>query len=560
MKEEAKKQLKPISIAQIKETLKRVDPEAFGKMIISENQPVKRCNFIYVKLKYQKIVRIVEKIKFPLYDVLKEKFAEIEGGSSKLGDKAKIPQETIFEELQNSYSKTGQAIINIEVNSPFVFPVDVENDEISLKQSKYFFPNLTFQETCDQCYGHKYVNCQDSECNGRHIWTCTSCDGKGILACGSCGGKKNIDCPKCNGTTRVKCRRCGGDGKLNDGFLAKTVFSKFLKEKKCGDCAGKGYVQCTACQKGKVACKECRGLGKVICPDCSSDGKITCFHCYGDKETFGRINCPQCQTEGVTAQIVYVKTNVSSHEADKFIVEGADLKIGENLVKSHVNPEQKTEMIYKKVNDKIIENYNEYNKIYLSKIEKDLGLYKGDLPMITKEEIYYQVIPCIELNYKHILTNTVHEFTIIDFWNNPEIIYYSEPEQIKKDIGNTAKVVKGSFGKLIKTKGFKRKMDLRNEIVLMINLVKADGIINEQEKVRLSEMIVGLNNFTHSEKQKLFDILNASTLPELKKSDVTFSTKDRAREVLDKLNDLANADGEMAESEKALIEKISGMI
>jgi hypothetical protein len=560
MREEAKKQLKPISINLVKETLKRLAPEAFNKMIISNNQSIKRCNLIHVRLKYQKVERTIEKIKFPLYASLVDKFTEMEGGVSKHGEKMKIPSEAIFEMLQDSYSKTGQAIINPDIDEAFVFPLDIENVDISPKQSKYFFPALTYRETCDQCYGHKYVNCQDTECNGRHQWECSNCNGNGVLNCGKCSGKKQVDCPSCKGTSHVKCKRCGGDGKINDGFLARTIFSFFTKEKKCGDCVGKGKVPCTECTNGKVVCKNCQGIGKLICPECSSQGIITCFNCYGEKEIHGKTNCPQCQTEGVTGQIVYVKTIVSSGVSDKLIIEGLNLKIGENQIKGHINKEEKFELIYKKLNDEIIENYNEYNRAYARNIEKDLDLYKGAYPMLTKEEISYQVVACVELSYKHMLTNTIHEFAIIDFWNDPEIIFYSEPEQLKRDMANTTKVFMGFFGKLFKTKDFWRKRDLRNEIVLLIYLVKADGIIRDEEKAGLSEMIVGVNEFTNSEKQQLFDIMNAPSLPELTKNNVTFSSMARGQEVLNKLAELANVDGDLAEEEKAFVEKVKNMI
>jgi len=560
MKEHAKKQLAPINIRQVKETLKKIAPEAFDKMIIAENEPIRRCNFIYVKLKYQRADRIVEKIKFPLYPSLKDLFAELEGGTAKFGEKAKMPSEKILETLQKSLSKEGLPILEMDAENPFVFPFDSENDEISQNQTRYFFPNHTFKERCNQCYGHKFVNCQDFECNCRHTWECTNCNGQGILHCNHCGGKKTVDCTNCNGALRIKCRRCSGDGKVNDGFLARTVFSFLVKEKKCGDCAGKGYIPCTACKNGKVACKECRGIGKVICPECSSQGTITCFDCYGDKERLGKTNCPQCQAEGETAQIVYVKTRLTSHKADKFILEGPQPRISENQIKSHISPEIDYELVYKKVNDQVFENYNEYNRLYAKDIEKDLGIFKSEFPMLIKEEIFYQVMACIELSYKHILTNTIHDLVIIDFWNKPEVIYYSEPEQLKRDAGNLKKVAGRLFGKLFKTKSFKRKRDYHNEIILLINLAKIDGTIEENEKQKLSQMISNLSDFTNAEKQKLFDVLNAYPLPELGKADVSFSTAEKGQEVLKKLTDLASSDGEMAIVELALIEKIRGLM
>jgi tellurite resistance protein len=76
----------------------------------------------------------------------------------------------------------------------------------------------------------------------------------------------------------------------------------------------------------------------------------------------------------------------------------------------------------------------------------------------------------------------------------------------------------------------------------------------------LSEMIGSLDDFTNSEKQKLFDLMNSPTLPELTKVDVTFSTKERGQEVVSKLIELSNADGEMEPAEKVLIEKIKSMM
>lgn len=73
-------------------------------------------------------------------------------------------------------------------------------------------------------------------------------------------------------------------------------------------------------------------------------------------------------------------------------------------------------------------------------------------------------------------------------------------------------------------------------------------------------MIGSLDDFTYSEKQKLFDLMNSSTLPELTKADVTFRTNERGQEMLSKLIELSNADGEVEPAEKALIEKIKSMM
>jgi uncharacterized tellurite resistance protein B-like protein len=154
----------------------------------------------------------------------------------------------------------------------------------------------------------------------------------------------------------------------------------------------------------------------------------------------------------------------------------------------------------------------------------------------------------------------VHEFTIIDFWEKPEIIFHSEPEQLKRSTGNTARVLGSGFAGLFKTKGYKAKMDLWNEIVLLIHLAKADGRIEDREKTLLLLTISGLKNFTNAGKQELFDLLNAPVLPDLTKEDVQFSSPGRKQEVLEKLNKMAGADGVASEAEKVLMEKIHSML
>ena len=107
MKEQAEKQMSPISINQIKEVLKKNDPGNFDKMIISEGQNIKRSNYIFARLKFDKVERDAELIKFPLYAPVENNFADIEGGQAKHGDKAVISSENIFDTLKNSYQIKG---------------------------------------------------------------------------------------------------------------------------------------------------------------------------------------------------------------------------------------------------------------------------------------------------------------------------------------------------------------------------------------------------------------------------------------------------------------------
>ena len=571
MKDEAQKQVERITVAQIKEILKKVAPDKFDKMIITDGQSVKRGNYVFAKLKYQKVERQVEQIKFPLYGAIKDNFNELEGGEVKFGAKSPINSNKLFETLKNNYSISSKGFSTSKINDAFKYPLDETSGEISTQQKKYFFPDLTYQESCEQCKGEKYVKCSNDECDGRHNWTCTDCHGEGKNTCNDCGGDGKITCKECKGHGYTKCGGgaggfigrnvlsgqnlhlggCGGTGQIKDGD----------RYRPCKTCHGKGEIACKDCgTRGEVKCDHCSGRGQVQCRECSGKGDITCSVCYGDKEKYGKIDCPECKTIGTTAQVIFVESYVSENENEKVIIKGDKLNITDANILKHIKPNPSTQLVFKKVNEKIEEKYDEYSKEYSEIFEKDLGLSKENFPLITKQDIYYQVVPCVELSYKHMLTNTAHEFTILNFWNNPEVIFHSEPEQLKQDLGNATKAVGGFFGKLFKTKGFKIKEDKKNEITLLIHLAKIDGKIEDEEKVYLSDAIGHLEEFTNSEKQKLFDLMNSASLPSLTKEDTIFSSKERANEVMEKLTKLAMADGELEGAEKEFIDRVKSMI
>ena len=570
MKEEAKKQYEQISIAQIKEILTKSHSEKFDKMIITGDQSVKRGNYIFIKVKYQKVDRHVELIKFPLHGIIKDNFAELEGGENKYGERAHINSNKIFESLKSNFKIIGNKYNSNHIRNPFEFSVDEIDGEIATTQKKYFYPDLTYQETCKECKGEKYITCTESKCNGRHNWTCTICHGDGKVSCNKCTGDGKVTCKDCKGHGYVKCGSmisisgCNGKGYKEVATYDKAINQgRFLGNVKetCSKCHGKGEVPCKDCgTKGEVKCEKCSGRGDVECKECSGRGDITCKICYGDKERYGRVDCPECDTIGTVAQIVYVNTLVNHNEFEQIILKGDKLEITDNKLIQHIKSNQSGIAVFKKVNEKVEENHDEFSKEYTDYFENELCLSKNSFPMVTKEDIYYQVVPCVELSYKHMLTNSVHEFAILDIWNNPEIIFHSEPEKLKQDLGNATKAVGGFFGKLFKTKGFKTKEDKKNEIILMIHLVKCDGKIEDQEKISLSEAIGHLEEFTNSEKQNLFDLMNGPTLPELTKNDTTFSSKERSNEVIEKLTNLALADGEIQAAEKEFIERVKNMI
>jgi uncharacterized tellurite resistance protein B-like protein len=565
MKEKAEIQLQPITITQIKEVLKKIVPDTFDKMIIGNGNEVKRANYFYTKYKCQFVERKMYKQTFPLHGAIKDNFAEFEGGENVFGTKKTILSENLLQTISKTYKIYSKQINENSISNPFEFPLDETNNSLNNKQQKYFIPNLTYKETCNECNGNKHIKCPDDECNGRHTWTCTDCNGNKTIICNECAGNKKVDCNVCNGTNKVRCKSCGGDGKKVDKFdtisaVASSSRSTRIVQKTCGQCSGKGQKPCTNCSSGKVTCHKCDGQGKLICNNCNGNGSIICNTCHGDKARYGMIDCPQCNTIGTMAHIVYVESIVENKTDEQYILKGNQLKIVETDLKEHSTINPIFEIVYQKVNDFEKINYDEFSNDFTEKFRDKLNLHQNHFPLITEEEIYYEVIPCVELTYKHILTNTEHDFTIINFYNNPKIIFHSEPEQVKQSVNNVSKSVGGFFGKLFKTKSHLTKEDRRIEITLLIYLAKADGKIEEQEKIQLSEFIGHLDDFTNTEKQKLYDLMNVLQLPTLTAKEVKFSNVDRAKEVITKLENLAKADGEFEETEKTFIDSIKQLI
>ena len=128
MKEDAKRQMEEITIAQIKEALKKGSPDKFDKMIISDGQTIKRGNYVIAKLKFDKVEREVELIKFPLYSSIKDNFTEIEGGEAKFGVKSPINSNKMFDTLRSNYQITGEGcgvgkVMNVEVRNTLNVPI-----------------------------------------------------------------------------------------------------------------------------------------------------------------------------------------------------------------------------------------------------------------------------------------------------------------------------------------------------------------------------------------------------------------------------------------------------
>lgn len=579
MKNLAEKQMEEYDLSQAKDCIKSLNSGEYDKMIFNDGQVLKRANYLFVKYNAESANRTLNRLKFPMHVPIIAPMKDLEGGVVAHGEKSLMSSDKLISTLSNSFSITPNSDSN-PADFYFEFPLDTDdNDTVSQSQTLYYIPGETEVSTCGECSGEKYITCNDHTCGGRHEWTCTSCDGDKKVMCTDCNGDGKNTCRKCGGDGLVKCGStvgsslvglsgssiagCGGKGyvMVSDGNYA-SGDKRPKKRKQCSKCRGNGEVRCGDCAgQGEIKCSCCSGRGEVTCGDCSGKGSITCSYCYGDKEKYGKIDCTVCEATGETGTLSYVETGISHYNKDKFINIGETIpELDSDKVLLHVNKAGEAVRMNTNINENIQSNHDELVVSYAEGFRSEIGLNSDSFEKVLTENIYYEVVPCVQITYTHMLTNTEHTLSIVNLFNKPELIFHSQAEEVKRDLKNTGKAVGGMFGKLFKTKKHKVKQDKKNEIKLMIHLSKADGIIEDEEKSFLADKISTLDDFTASEKQVLFDLMNMRDLPELIAADVVFSTPEKGKEVVADLIKLASADGELESREQKLIDDITSLM
>ena len=514
----AQNQLKEINAKDIKLLLKNRYPNEYSKMLIDDNAIVKRKDYYASQLEYTKAERKLNALVFPLFEKFQNQFRIFTDGAERFQEQAVVKDESLLKSFKKlEHAKFEEQTVNTPLDFSS-FPFYIEGDNFAKKQPIFYFPKQTFSEACPDCDGYKYVTCKDKECKGRHEWKCNRCSGSGEVACPRCDGSGKNRCSRCD-TIREQCSRCAGNG--------------------------------------EIPCSKCKCSGKVRCDKCGGDGIITCKHCYSDPHRRGMIDCPRCHTAGRIAQIKYLTTKISNHKSDLPTEIGSTTTVVKReAIHKHVSLKSQNELIYENINGSIKKLTDSISKTLLIKHEENSKLSEVSYPLLLKAYINYQVIPIVEIEYKHFLTNEIHKLIIIDFWDNPELVMPTNAEKVSLDIKSAFKYISNTFSKWFNTDSYQKKEDKRKEIKLMIYVIKADGIIAEEEKQFLSSKITSLANFTNSEKKEFFKLMNAKTLPKLTNKDVAFSSEETKQEVIKTLEKIANSDGDFNTSEQMLIEEI----
>jgi hypothetical protein len=576
---ENKDQLQNISIEKLITIIQEKESELYKNILIDKGQTLNRANYLFYDYKVRSADRIAKIVTTPMWSNIEDTFEQLSGGESKHGSKAFLPNEEIIDKLMGNESLDVEEVSE----SDFLFDQDLEEENGSLlsSQTSYFIPSETKVEGCIECDTKKYVDCHDSDCDVRHEWTCRECAGKKKITCPDCAGQKRVECDVsgCN-NGKVKCGSFAGSGLV--GAMGSTAAgcngrghiyvtkpgskSGQQVQKKCNKCRGRGEVDCSNCDKGWCKCDDCRAQGKISCPTCDARGTEICPLCYGGTKRdfkYAKIDCPTCKATGSLGHITFVQTSVEDNNAEKLMsLDNTIEQLDDNEIKSCVPGDFSCSNVFVNLNGKLEVKYDEVVRDLAPLIKEEFGLSVDKFKKAVNEQMYSKVIPCVALEYTHILTQSKHKLAIVNIFENPKVVFFSKPDETEKSSAatNIGDTIKGFFGKLFKTKAYKQKEDKRLEIQLMIRLMRADNKIEEEEKIFLVDKITDLDGFTNKEKDSLYELLNATSMPDLSINEVKFSSAEKSNEVVSGLQKLSESDGEAHKDEVELIKQVEGFI
>lgn len=528
---------KQVNVSDIKEIIKKTNPELYDKIIILDE--LKKNDYSIISYSYKTINRSLHNTKIPFFKNLFNSFDKISNEPASFQNKNILQDYVLDQNYINSYSTE----IEFHANSQELeFPIqdnnNNNNNDVLEIQSPFYLVDSVKKYQCQTCDGDGLVTCDSSDCNGKHEWECDECFGEGRTSCSNCNGEGWNTCggwlSGCNGSGKEK-----KQVKLASGNISEKLVN-------CSYCSGKGKVKCTTCNTS----------GKVTCSKCSGKKSITCSKCYSDRKKYGLIDCNSCSAQGEFIEFNYVNSNLQANNIKRIIPNGDTLLLNTTELEKFFSNLPKEQVVFNQVNEVLTNNYDDKIKSFCGLYQKEFNLKKDAFPKLLKEQISHKMVTCVEFSYTHIISNEVHKGVIININETPEIQFYTNPELIKTDLKSISKSTFSIFSKILKTKKSKLKNDRFIEIKLMIYLAKSDGIMEEAEKKYLSNQIQDLKDFTNAEKKTLFKLMNTNALPELSKKDLKFSNNEVRLETIKKLEELALIDGERESKEIEFIEKI----
>ena len=287
-----------------------------------------------------------------------------------------------------------------------------------------------------------------------------------------------------------------------------------------------------------------------ICPNCNGSGTTEKSSPNGKSE---QSSCQECKGRGYIGTLSYITPEVKEKRISmvcclKEEIDGLDNKI----LEKHKATDARPIRMLTHFNGIDKEDFDNGIVPYIDTIRDRIGEENAI------EEIYYRIIPCLTFGCRNIITGETFRGVVVDSDENPEVVLLSNRSiSIIKNIRKKVSDINIMFGDLNKDRNGIDKDDLRRSMRLIIAVVVADGNVSDEEKQMLRNTIDTIGLLTNKEKSELTRLLGSSNCDFLVDKDYHFKNGATALETLDKMRQLANADGEVHENESHIIKKLS---
>lgn len=274
-----------------------------------------------------------------------------------------------------------------------------------------------------------------------------------------------------------------------------------------------------------------------------------------------KVQCPECSGRGIVGVLTYFVPTVTERQANMIRCLGGEIK----GLKFNIEPDGATiaGTSYKIHTGKPRRMLTHFNGIDQEDFDSDLLPY---LDMVRDkvgednaiEDYYYRMVPCYTFTYRNVLTSEMHTGLLVDPDEQPALILNlnGSGAKLSDSVKDGFKSISNFFGSISRTKAFKDKEDLRRTMRLLIAVAVADGIVGEEEKKNLTLAIRGLNQLTSSEQEELIGNLGEKDAGFLTDEDFNFHRIENAKEALTRMQELAESDNEVHETERLIIEKL----
>lgn len=286
----------------------------------------------------------------------------------------------------------------------------------------------------------------------------------------------------------------------------------------------------------------------IDCPNCKGSGLVDSIDTQGNTTSQ---KCPECKG--------FKKIGTLTHFTPKVIEKNISLTLcleGEiddfpaSTIKSHIEPNPVAKRMLTHINGIDKEDFDDALVPYIDIVRDKTG--EGN----AIEDYYYRIVPCYTFSYRNIMTGELKKGVVVNPSKSTEIVLIGNGgSKIINRMKDSAKLVSRFFGSIAGS-AQRDKDDLKRTIRLLIATVVADGIVSEEEKQSLTLAIRNIDILTGKEREELAELLSEGDTTFLNDDDFKFHNAANRDETLARMQELANSDGLVHDTERDLIEKL----